>query len=108
MALALMCVMNNKFLTQMRDLLENNEVSHTSISVTNLLPTGLGVSVSFEIILTSTTSQDSLVAFTEYISNGLGLIGFGRYQVDQNAAVGVLAVSPTGKHYSLYVTENSA
>ena len=88
---------------QMSDLLEESEVRYSSLSVTNLIPTGLGVSLTFEIVLSPTTSQEALTAFSEYLSNGLGLMGFGRYQVDQNLPVGVFIVSPTGELVELWL-----
>ena len=55
--------------------------------------------VSFEIILSS--GNEPLANFTNYITNNLGINGFGGFPVDDNSPIGFQGVAPTGELFPM-------
>ncbi len=81
---------------QMANLLENAGFRDPVVSLTSLISISNGAVLLFEILLTFPTDQDTLETFNNNINNGLMMMGFGRFFVDENAPIGVVSVSSAG------------
>ena len=81
---------------QMANLLENAGFRDPVVSLTSLISISNGAVLLFEILLTFPTDQDTLETFNNNINNGLMMMGFGRFSVDENAPIGVVSVSSAG------------
>lgn len=80
----------------MANLLENAGFRDPVVSLTSLISISNGAVLLFEILLTFPTDQDTLETFNNNINNGLMMMGFGRFSVDENAPIGVVSVSSAG------------
>ena len=80
----------------MADLLENAGFHDPVVSLTSLLPTSNGAALLFEIVLTDPTDEAIIEIFSSDISNGLLLMTFGRFSVDQDTPVRAVSISSAG------------
>ena len=78
----------------MENLLRDLNVNVSSLTLLNLYHTDDGVSVVFEIILAS--GSELVFNFTDYFTNRLLTNGFAGYPVEQNGAMGLTGIAPTG------------